>query len=225
MNKQEELLRRKTMNLFNDKWYEETVKSLLSIESNSKGYVYFIKTRRDDNIKIGLSVNLNSRLSSLKTGFSDGLYLVGFIYSSKFKDLEKEAHIDFNEKRTSGEWFDISKKEAEIYILKKGGVVTNGFYSSKSSVIDGLSFNISKQNEDPSLSFYQDFFKFCDENLKEGEKYENQIFRESIKRIKKEYNKLSPKRVTMTLKTWCDINDFKLKKGNSDTGRFFYYLK
>lgn len=225
MNKHEELLRKKTMNLFNDKWYEETVKDILNIKSNSKGYVYFIRTKRDNSIKIGLSINLNSRLNSLKTGFSDGLYLIGYIYSSDFKEIEKEAHIYFNKKRLQGEWFNIKSKEAQSYITEKNGVVTNGFYNRKSKIIDGLDFNISKTNEGAIDSYYSDFYDFCDEHLVEGTKYETQKFRESLQKIKKDYETLSPKKITMVLKKWCSKNDFVYDNGSTGGKRFFYFRR
>jgi hypothetical protein len=80
MNDVEKILRLRTCGMFNDNWYEVTSNEIIGIEKSNKGYVYFVKNGYNNFVKIGKTLNLQSRLNSFSTSFSDGVFLVGYIY-------------------------------------------------------------------------------------------------------------------------------------------------
>ena len=105
------VLKLKTLNLFNEVWYEETVSDLLSSSLNTGGYVYFVRPKKGDSVKVGFSSDVIGRLRSLKTALDSSIILIGYIHSIDYKTIEKEMHSFFEKRRISGEWFKISKGE------------------------------------------------------------------------------------------------------------------
>jgi len=221
MNNLEKVLRSKTVGLFSEKWYEETTLELMKVENKTRGYVYFIGTYRGSDIKIGMSSNLTSRLKNLKSGFSDGLILLGFIFCDDFKKKETEMHSLFQERNVTGEWFNISKSQAFEVIKKHNGTIVNKFFINKSSVLDGLPFGFSETNSSTTDHFYIDFFKYCEENIKVNEKITNSKFRDNIRNLKKEYESLSDKKIFMKIRDFAEINNYKIRPISSNGKRSF----
>jgi hypothetical protein len=221
MNNLEKVLRSKTVGLFSEKWYEETTLELMKVENKTRGYVYFIGTYRGSDIKIGMSSNLTSRLKNLKSGFSDGLILLGFIFCDDFKKKETEMHSLFQERNVTGEWFNISKSQAFEVIKKHNGTIVNKFFINKSSVLDGLPFGFSETNSSTTDHFYIDFFKYCEETIKVNEKITNSKFRDNIRNLKKEYESLSDKKIFMKIRDFAEINNYKIRPISSNGKRSF----
>ena len=142
MNEVEKILRSRTCEMFSDNWYQLTSNEIIGIEKNNKGYVYFVKNGYNNLIKIGKTLNLQIRLNSFSTSFSDGVFLVGYIYSENYSEIEKKIHEDFKLKRKTGEWFDISDVEINYYDFH----LKNAFFNKESSVIDGECFNLKSTN-------------------------------------------------------------------------------
>lgn len=82
-------------------------------EFQKEGFVYLIKC--DDSYKIGVSKKPHNRLNTLQTGTAKKLEL---IYYKKFDDcykVEKYLHKTFNDKRISGEWFNLEIRDIDKF--------------------------------------------------------------------------------------------------------------
>lgn len=98
-------------NLFYRMYIEE---STLSAE-----YVYFIKNKTTDLIKIGMTKRPKQRIMDLSsmlktsTGIKHDLEYIGVIYttSTNMQDLETSLHQKYDGHRKYGEWFDLSEYE------------------------------------------------------------------------------------------------------------------
>lgn len=80
------------------------------------GYVYFIMST-NKLVKIGVTKNVDRRLSELQTGSPGKMKLLGFIKTTKPYDLEKRLHKKYKDLRISGEWFNIHEVDVELEML------------------------------------------------------------------------------------------------------------
>lgn len=73
------------------------------------GYVYFIRNRDSGRVKIGKTVNVESRLSELQVGNDSILDLVTFIPVPRetMHFWEQSIHDAVSEFRVLGEWFEV----------------------------------------------------------------------------------------------------------------------
>lgn len=70
---------------------------------SEQGYVYFISTHREKEVKIGWAVDVKRRLSQLQTGHPYELLVA---YSAPGTQADERAlHERFSELRLHGEWF------------------------------------------------------------------------------------------------------------------------
>ena len=98
---------------------------MTTVNSNSLKNVcgiYFIKEdREEDRIKIGKSTDIADRWSSHQTSNSDELTAIGHIEcdEEKLGEVEKAAHIFFEDYKIRGEWFEITVEQAEKYISEQ----------------------------------------------------------------------------------------------------------
>lgn len=85
------------------------------MEETEKGCVYFFRHIGLSPIKIGYSENESPsfRFEQFKTYAPFGAELIGFIRTENAKSLETELHKKYSRDRIKGEWFEISKEEAE----------------------------------------------------------------------------------------------------------------
>ena len=223
MNRIEEVLRKRTFNMFNDIWYEETVKKISKHKDTQKGYVYFIGNGQDDYVKIGISINLTSRVKSLQTGFGEYLFLYGFIYCENYIDLEKILHKKYNSQRKTGEWFEINRDEVKKEILQNNGNFLNSYTTNKFKVIDGMPFDF-KNNYDESFfskENYDLFNEYIVKNINKNERYIKRDFYRNVSKLNEDYKKMSPKRVNLLLKKYCMLNRLKYFEFNSNGKRGF----
>lgn len=204
-------LKKNTLNMFSDLWYENTANDIM-FESSEKqnGYVYFVKFKNSNAVKIGKTFNILSRLNALKNGSGDDLCLLGYIYNDNYSKLELESHSFFKSERISGEWFNLSVDEVIEYIEKIGGVVANSLIGKKLNISDGVLIS-----SDESINIEDSLYTIFD-SLERDVKLTNDIV---INMIPKNI-KYSKKMITLKLKKYAEIKNIKYFSGNSK-GRWF----
>lgn len=74
------------------------------------GCVYFILNKSNGFVKIGKSININSRLKSLTGYYGKDLKLLFKIDTECCNSLEKELHKEYVDFRKYGEWFELSNE-------------------------------------------------------------------------------------------------------------------
>lgn len=90
------------------------------IAENGKGHVYIIET--DNGIKIGRTINIESRINTLRTQSGRKFKRVCFTSQCRnYGDIETAMHRLFKESRVIGEWFNVpfvqASKELAMYDL------------------------------------------------------------------------------------------------------------
>jgi hypothetical protein len=128
------------------------------MENLQKGCVYFFRHVGLSPIKIGYSENESpyKRYEQFKTYAPFGAELIGFIRTIKAKQLETELHNKYSRDRVKGEWFEITREEAEKTI---------SFYSNLEDIEEMNNFQVfwaktffkENNNEDISLKFLNIF--------------------------------------------------------------------
>ena len=80
------------------------------------GFVYVVQMLGTDYYKIGLTKgeNPNERIDVMKTYAPRGVKTVLLINCLYPKEIEKELHQDFKNKRLKGEWFQLDKEDLKI---------------------------------------------------------------------------------------------------------------
>ena len=120
-------------------------------DTKEKGYLYLI--RCGDYYKIGITQNIEQRLSSFKTSIPFDIELVlkekfNYIYKSK---IERELHKEFKHKLHKGEWYnldkgDIDKIKQRLNGYKQMDIFKDGYYEEKLERINSLLYSkLSKQ--------------------------------------------------------------------------------
>ena len=107
------------------KWSQDSLcedcSKLDKIKISSSGYVYFIKTIGHNCTKIGISQkNVDRRLVTNQVGNMYELYLMGYLQSPDYKNIEHEIQSKLGSKNMRGEWFNVGEKEV-IEVLKELG--------------------------------------------------------------------------------------------------------
>ncbi|QHB39647.1 nuclease [Flavobacterium phage vB_FspS_mymlan6-2] len=100
-----------------------------------KGCVYFFRHIGLTPIKIGYSENESpyKRFEQFKTYAPFGAELIGFIRTTRAKELETELHNKYSRDRIKGEWFEITKEETEKCI---------SFYSNLEDIEEMNNFQV-----------------------------------------------------------------------------------
>ncbi|APC78911.1 TPA: GIY-YIG nuclease family protein [Clostridium botulinum] len=158
------------------------------------GYVYIIE-RRDKSIKIGKSINPESRVETLET--QGGFIATNKFFSqecSNYSEIESKMHEIFNKYRTIGEWFNVdfdvavqtlkqlnfkkpyAKEELEEN-LKEIGVFSKelmaSFFSQGYERVEiEFNFNVwepTKNDIEKAKREIKDYIQFC---IEECEEYE-----------------------------------------------------
>lgn len=70
-------------------------------------YVYFVRAKRCQVVKIGIANDVRARFAALQTNSPDALKLLGVIRSAEAAALESSLHARFGHRRTHGEWFQV----------------------------------------------------------------------------------------------------------------------
>jgi hypothetical protein len=224
MNKVESILRRRTMDLFNDNWYVKTTDELLKESSSSFGYVYFIKNKSNgDFVKIGKTSNITNRMKSFRTSMGNELYLVGFIYTDKQDELEKELHIEFSDYRDVGEWFNLEYSALVKKIKKLNGVLVGGYWGKSSYAIDHKCFNVFSDifNFEP----YWDKFVNYLEKLPFNERHISNNIYNDFHKLSKLYSTTTKRKCTLMIQRWCKYKGYNYISYNSTGVRGFIIKK
>ena len=123
--------------------------------------VYIIFNARTNLTKIGVSNDVDKRLTSLQS--STGCYLK-LIYATQninnAYEVEKIMHILYKNNRQLGEWFLIDYKSAkirlkDIYLNVGNCNIIKAFNKGKTIYDIGYRYNLSKSNIIDYLSFYK----------------------------------------------------------------------
>lgn len=98
----------------------EQIQNIMEIEVptvKQKGFVYILKA---DNgfTKIGKTTNPEKRIFHFTTRMPLELKLECLIESEDYNELERELHERFSDKRTRGEWFELSEDDIETIKLE-----------------------------------------------------------------------------------------------------------
>lgn len=100
-----------------DKWSKNISKSTTKTSEDKKGFVYLI-SMGDDSLyyKIGIAVDVKSRLKSLQGGNPYKLYLKGFYFAKNMHSEEKFWHNRFMENQVLNEWFKLNADDVELFM-------------------------------------------------------------------------------------------------------------
>lgn len=124
--------------------------------NEQKGCVYFFKHIGLSPIKIGYSENESpiNRFEQFKTYAPFGAELIGFIRTNEAKKLETELHKKYARDRIKGEWFEISKEDAEKCISFYSNIIDiEEMNSFQVNWAKSLSISSKLSNEDYFLIF------------------------------------------------------------------------
>ncbi|GET35912.1 GIY-YIG nuclease family protein [Microseira wollei] len=90
----------------------------ISQTKSPNSYVYLIHEVGTNYYKIGITVNLNKRISQLQTGSANQLKYLHYIQISNRKEVEKALHTKYKTRRVrrNGEWFEFSNQEVKSVI-------------------------------------------------------------------------------------------------------------
>lgn len=82
-----------------------------------EGYVYVI--RSDYGFKIGKTVNIKNRVRLFEVKLPFPIKLESYAWFDNYSEAEADFHRKFADKRTEGEWFDLSPRDLD-YICSQG---------------------------------------------------------------------------------------------------------
>jgi hypothetical protein len=82
-------------------------------KSNKKAGVYIIEVRDSQLFKIGITKDINKRLSQLQTSNPYEFYLFDFFITNQNRELEKLLHEKFRLNRYKREWFKLNQNEVK----------------------------------------------------------------------------------------------------------------
>ena len=115
--------------------------------------VYFFKS--GDKIKIGKSKNVENRFNAIKTSCPDPVVNLGFLEVEDSSKLEMDLHELFGEKRSFGEWFEITDEEVEG-ILSSFDLETNNAGELIRNDYDGEFWNdVRKEYEENDITLVE----------------------------------------------------------------------
>ncbi len=94
------------------KYCQGNILQQIVIEKSAKfGGVYIVEVRNSGLFKIGVTKDINKRLSQLQTSNPYEFYLIDFFKTDKNRELEKFLHNKFRNKRYKREWFKLNQEE------------------------------------------------------------------------------------------------------------------
>jgi len=135
----------------------------------NKGCVYLVRIIGLSPVKIGYSDAETpiDRINSFKICAPYGLDFIGFIKSDNAKILETELHKKYSHLRLNGEWFNITREEAdkiielysEIEDLKEKNKFQNDWMLHKTTISNYT------ENSDKRQQFYELYNKNKNLNL------------------------------------------------------------
>ncbi len=98
-------------------WAKNISKSTTKENNIQKGYIYLITTDSNDPYyKIGLAVDVKSRMKSLQSGNHNLLVLKGSYYAKNMYAEEKYWHNKFLDKQHLNEWFKLDADDIDDFM-------------------------------------------------------------------------------------------------------------
>lgn len=97
---------------------EELIKEFIAVNSKNPRSIYFVGDGRD-NVKIGMTNDINKRFKQLQTCNPDRLSLIGFIEDG-CPALEKLLHDKFSHLHVRGEWYHDCDGEITDFLIRIG---------------------------------------------------------------------------------------------------------
>jgi hypothetical protein len=185
----------------------------------SYGFVYFFQSVGLTPIKIGMTNNLDLelRISSLKTSCPYGGKLIGFIKCENPDKLEKSLHEKYKNLRTYGEWFNISEEEVKMLINEHSPKLQEMFIKFEAYMsIGGQLPKIAEKNFANKIDL--ELIDFINSDLSILNFPISEV-REIIKSNVKKYEKSTDKNIGMAM----SLIGYKsvVKKVNGRTARFY----
>ena len=80
-------------------------------EKKKSGFVYLMLEDAFGYVKIGISYNPHSRLSSLQTACPQNITLLGTLKTNDARRVETDLHERYADKHHRGEWFNLSNDD------------------------------------------------------------------------------------------------------------------
>jgi len=214
-----ESMQKHSFNFFPREWYEKVVDNVfLELKGKTNvGYVYFVKYGSSEAIKIGMSSNIVNRIKSFQTTNSDELYLIGYVYTGDYVNLEKSLHFELKDFRLSGEWFNLNLNICMELITKNQGVIVNSKVDKKLIIEDGVLVSCSNEkiNDMCNDLYLSNLF----DKIERGIRYKTGVYFESLpKEAKDNYSK---KKISLSLKKYAKQSGLKYFSGNTNGMRWF----
>lgn len=94
------------------------------------GYIYLIGNQAEGIYKIGLSHKPKERYKAFKTKLPFEVKIIHQIGVDNMEKAEKKLHVHFQNKRTNGEWFNLTEQDVE-FILKIKEFLDSKFLNEK----------------------------------------------------------------------------------------------
>ena len=107
----------------------------LDHEHNIPGYVYFMKAKDDNLVKIGASKNPSKRKEQIERDLVFEIELINKIHSYNSYLLEKKLHQIHKPQRINGEWFALTDKQIEDIRNYKDKDIINLIYKFNRSLL------------------------------------------------------------------------------------------
>jgi len=108
---------------------------------DTRRVVYFISDKVNKAFKIGITSNLQQRLSELQTGNANKLTVDSVIEDATVA-LERKLQAQFKADRISGEWFRSYVDGDELLVQHKGGIACLVFDTEDGKAVFRKKFNI-----------------------------------------------------------------------------------
>jgi hypothetical protein len=182
------------------------------------GCVYFIKLNGLTPIKIGYSTHPtpSGRVDSFATCAPFGVELVGFIQTATAKKLESQLHQRFSAFRCSGEWFDISKEQArsccEQYMDDSQKDKLSKAYLLLSKTLTPIDDIKSIE-----IAYPLEFENWVVFNVSYNKRLcKNSLFKKFVSDNPKIEAKVSQRKFTSWIESWCEVVGMECVQGKSD---------
>lgn len=96
----------------------------LTKKYNTPGFVYFVMRSSDSAVKIGIAINVKSRIWKIKSSLrNEEVDLIGTLEVDDMGARESELHQKYAPLRLHGDWFRISREDVELEL--KGSETTS----------------------------------------------------------------------------------------------------
>ena len=88
----------------------------LTKKYNKPGYVYLIKNKEKNEIKIGIAINPTARIKKINYKLKIETEMVFCFFVNDMGTMENELHLLFSTKQVKGEWFKLTPNDIELAI-------------------------------------------------------------------------------------------------------------